>query len=260
MRSRLRLTERQGLREIGLVGLCLLIYFLIRGFVADEFPEARAHALGIIHLERSLHVFWEPQLQRLLDPNLFLTQLWNQVYFWAHAPVILVVAIWLYLRHRRTYALVRTAFLSSAIAGLLIYWLLPVAPPRLLLGFGFVDTMQRYSEVSYQAQSLKPFVNPYAAVPSLHVGFAIVIGVALVLALRNAAGWILGVTLPTLMLVAIIATANHFFFDAAAGLVVCLFGLLVAVIIQRLQTARERVMRHRPLAAEAQEAGEPAAV
>jgi hypothetical protein len=260
VRSRLRLSERQGLREIGLVGICLVIYFLIRGFVADEFPEAKAHALGIIHLEQTLHVFWEPQIQRLLDANLFLTQLWNQVYFWGHAPVILVVAIWLYLRHRRTYALVRTAFLTSAIVGLLIYWLLPVAPPRLMAGYGFVDTMQRYSEVSYQAQSLKPFVNPYAAVPSLHIGFAIVIGVALVLALRNPIGWILGIALPALMLVAIIATANHFFFDAVAGLAVCLFGLLTAVVVQRWQHARERVHQLKLLPAEAKEAGEPATV
>lgn len=260
MRSWLRLSERQGLREIGLVGVCLVIYFLIRGFVADEFPAAQAHALGIIHLEQSLHVFWEPQLQHLLDANLFLTQLWNQVYFWAHAPVILLVAIWLYLRHRRTYALVRTAFLTSAILGILIYWLLPVAPPRLLTGYGFIDTMQRYSEVSYQAQSLKPFVNPYAAVPSLHFGFAIVIGVAFVLAMRGAAGWILGATLPALMLIAIIATANHFFFDAVSGLAVCLFGLLVAVVVQRRQLARERVRQPKLLPAEKQEAAKPAAV
>ncbi len=257
MRSRLRLADRHGLREIGLVGICLIIYFLIRGFVADEYPEAQAHALGIIHLEQALHVFWEPQLQHLLDPNLFLTQLWNQVYFWGHAPVILVVAIWLYLRHRRTYSLVRTAFLVSAIAGLLIYWLMPVAPPRLLPGFGFVDTMERYSEVSYQAQSLKPFVNPYAAVPSLHVGFAIVIGVALVLALRRPIGWALGVALPALMLVAIIATANHFFFDAVAGLVVCFFGLLVALAVQHWQDAREHG-RARPEAP--RDVGQPAPV
>jgi hypothetical protein len=257
VRSPARLIDRHGLRELGLVGIGLLIYYLVRGFVADELPEARTHALAIIHLEQNLHVFWEPQIQHLLNRGIAEIQFWNLVYFWAHAPVIAAVGVWLYLRDRRRYSLIRNAFLVSALIGLVIYWLVPVAPPRLLSGFGFVDTMQRYSGLSYQAQSLRPFVNPYAAVPSLHFGWSLLIGVGLILAVGRTLGWVLGIVLPLLMLIAIVATANHFFFDAAAGLVVCLIGLLAAAAVQRWQASRERPATRQ---AERHDVSEPATV
>jgi hypothetical protein len=233
--------EKKGIRELGLVGGVLLIYYLIRGFVADQPSEARSHALAIVHLEQSLRFFWEPQLQRVLSHGLPQIQFWNGVYFWAHAPVIALVGCWLYLNHRRHYSFLRNAFLASAVLGLVIYWTYPVAPPRLLAGFGFVDTMQRYSELSYQAQSLEPFVNPYAAVPSLHFGWSLLIGVGLILSLRHPLGWSLGILLPLLMFFAILATANHFVFDALAGLAVCSVSLVAAFAVQRWQMARRRV-------------------
>jgi hypothetical protein len=228
----------KGIRELGFVGGVLLVYYLIRGAVVDEITEARAHALAIVHLEQALHVFWEPYLQRSMSADIFQIQFWNGVYFWAHAPVIVAVSVWLYLNHRRHYELLRNAFLVSAVIGLFVYWLYPVAPPRLLAGFGFVDTMQRYSDLSYQAQSLRPFVNPYAAVPSLHFGWSMLVGVGLVLTLGRPLGWVLGILLPLLMFFAILATANHFVFDALAGFLVCLVSLVVAVLVQRWQAAK----------------------
>jgi hypothetical protein len=257
VQSPARLIDRRGIRELGLVGAVLLIYYLIRGFVADELPEARTHALGIVQLERNLHVFREPQLQHLLSGSLLQIQIWNGIYFWAHAPIIAAVGVWLYLQHRPSYTLIRNAFLFSAIAGLLIYWLYPVAPPRLVPGFGFIDTMQRYSSLSYQAQSLKPFVNPFAAVPSLHFGWSVLIGVGLIRALQRPLGWALGGLLPLLMLISIIATANHFVFDAVAGLVVCLASLSVALVLYQWQTARARQPAPH---SDRREAREPAAV
>lgn len=238
MPARIRWIESRGLRELLLVCGGLLIYYLIRGYVADELPEARAHALGIVHLEQTLRFFWEPYLQRVLSAGWIQIQFWNGIYFWAHAPVIAGVGVWLYLNHRRHYALLRNAFLVSAVMGLVIYWLYPVAPPRLLAGFGFVDTMQRYSSLSYQAQSLKPFVNPYAAVPSLHFGWSMLIGVGLILALRRPLGWALGILLPVLMFFAIFATANHFMFDALAGFGVCLVSLMAALLFRRWRATR----------------------
>jgi hypothetical protein len=236
----------KGIRELGFVGGVLLVYYLIRGAVVDELAEARAHALAIVHLEQALRIFWEPHLQRLLSAGIFQIQFWNGVYFWAHAPVIVIVGVWLYINHRRHYELLRNAFLVSAIVGLFVYWTYPVAPPRLLAGFGFVDTMQRYSGLSYQAQSLKPFVNPFAAVPSLHFGWSFLIGVGLILGLGRPLGWVLGILLPVLMFLAIVATANHFVFDALAGFAICLVSLLVAVLVQRWQAARRPVEARAP--------------
>lgn len=248
--------DRRGIQELVLVCACLLVYYLVRGFVVDELPIARSNAFGIIGLERGLHVFWEPTFQRYLSGGPLQIQLWNSIYFWAHAPVIAIFGVWLYLHSRRHYSLIRNAFLASAVLALLIYYAFPVAPPRLLSGYGFVDTMQRYSSLSYQAQSLKPFVNPYAAVPSLHFGWSVLIGVGLIRTLQRPVGWLLGLLLPSLMLLAIVATANHFVFDAIAGLVVCLLGLAAAVVLERRQLARRRMLRaqararvHEPAAA-----------
>ena len=228
----------KGFHELGLVGAVLLIYYLIRGYVADELAEARSHALWIVHLEQSLRLFCEPAVQRILSHGLIETRFWNDVYFWGHAPVIATVGVWLYLNHRRHYTVVRNAFLVSSVVGLVVYWLFPVAPPRLLAGFGFIDTVQRYSSLSYQAQSLRPFVNPYAAVPSLHFGWSFLIGVGVILALRRPIGWVLGLLLPLLMFLAILATANHFFFDAVAGFADCLASLLAALAFQRWTLGR----------------------
>lgn len=238
MQSPQHWVSRKGLYELALVSAGLLIYFLIRGAVVDEAHEATEHALGIVHFERWAGFFWEPHLQHLLGARVFQIQFWDLIYFWGHAPVIIAVALWLYWRHRHQYTLVRNAFLVSAVIGLLIYRVYPVAPPRLLPGYGFVDTMKRYSSLSYQAESLRPFVNPYAAVPSLHFGWSVIIGVGLALTLRSPFGWLLGAVLPALMLFAVVVTANHFIFDTVAGLAVCLIGLLAAAAFQRWQGLR----------------------
>lgn len=241
MGSARRAIGHRGLYELALVAVGLVVYFLIRGDVVDEAREATAHALAIINFEKMLGIFWEPKLQHFLSSNLFQIQFWDSVYFWGHAPVIIAVAIWLYCLHYRHYTLIRNAFLVSAVIGLFIYRVFPVAPPRLMHGYGFIDTMQKFSSLSYQAESLKPFVNPYAAVPSLHFGWSLLIGIGLILALRHPIGWLLGLLLPVLMFFAVLATANHFFFDIAAGFFVCLLSLFAAYGYQRWRGSQQPV-------------------
>lgn len=186
-------------------------------------------------------LFVEPQIQRLLTHSLLQIQLWDAIYFWGHAPLIVVVAICLYRYRRRQYTLIRNSFLLSAIVGLVVYTLYPVAPPRLVGGYGFVDTMQRYSSLSYQAQSLRPFVNPYAAMPSLHVGWSFLIAVGLAMALRGRLRWVLIPAVSVCMFLAVLVTANHYIFDALAGLADCTFGLAGAFVYQVWQGSRSRV-------------------
>ncbi|MBI2760409.1 MAG: inositol phosphorylceramide synthase [Chloroflexi bacterium] len=136
-------------------------------------------------------------------------------------------------RRPDVYRLTRDAFLGSAVIGLICYRVFPVAPPRLAEDHDFVDTMQEYSKVSYQAQSLGPFVNPYAAVPSLHFGWSFLMSVALLLARpRTWWTWLLAIVQPALMFLAIVATANHWVLDAVAGLVVCGAGLIGAAALR----------------------------
>jgi hypothetical protein len=248
------LKHHPGLAEFGIVGACLLVYFLIRGNVVDRPVVAFYHAVDVISFEKRFGFFWEPAWQKAIRGDLLQTRFWNYVYFWAHAPLIAAIAFWLYFRHRRQYVLIRNAFLVSAVLGLVTYAVYPVAPPRLMTpaayqeygvpasmpAYGFQDTMQEYSKLDYQAESLKPFVNPFAAMPSLHFGWAFLIGLAVVLALRNWYAVLFAVVETALMFGGVTLTANHFVFDAVGGLIAALIGLAVALAYSRAPDAWRR--------------------
>ncbi len=219
--------------ELTLVGIAFLLYFLVRGSAVDRTGEAVNRAVRIIDLEQKWGFFWELELQTLIIGSRALVQLFNGIYFWLDFPLIVVVGLWLYFWHRHQYTITRDAILTSGAIALVIYHLFPVAPPRLLSGFGFVDTLAVFSNLSYQAQSTQPFVNPYAAVPSLHVGWAFLLMLGIMGATRSKPIWFLAALLPVAQLAAIVFTGNHFIFDAIIGLIVSLMGLVIAMMLQR---------------------------
>lgn len=219
--------------EIGLVALAFLLYFIVRGLVVDRADEALRNAQDVMDLERALGIFWEPRLQDLVIDHRIAVQAMNFVYFWLDFPLIVAVGLWMYFTHRHEYTVTRDALLLSGAISLVIYNLYPVMPPRLLPTGEFIGTIEKYSDLSYQAQSMQAFVNPYAAVPSLHFGWAVIIGGAMFLTVRQPAVRALGLLLPWLQMAAIVFTANHFILDALAGLVVCLAGLALAGALQR---------------------------
>jgi hypothetical protein len=219
----------RAVREVVLVAVGLLVYFLVRGNVAERAGMAFHNAADVIRAERALGIFWEPAMQAWIMESTLQIRFWNWIYFWVHAPAIVLIGLWLLWSHPRTYGLIRNAFLVSAVLALVCYGLYPLAPPRLLPEYGFVDTMAQFSQTSYQAQSLKLFVNPYAAMPSLHFGWAFLCGVAVAMVWRNWRGILLGILLPVSMGLAIVFTANHYILDGVAGFAVCLAGLAVAI-------------------------------
>lgn len=224
--------------ELSIVATGGLAYFLIRGGVSGRVTEALDRAADLVALERWLGVYWEPAMQGWILGSRALIELFNGVYFWAHMPVIIAVAIWLFWRRRGVYAFTRNAFVGSAAIGLAMYYLLPTAPPRLLPEAGLVDTMALYSQASYQAQEVGPFVNAYAALPSLHLGWALLIAMALWMARPQGRGGAalaatlaatLGLLLVAGQLVSIVVTGNHFLLDAVAGALVAGAGVVVAL-------------------------------
>jgi len=226
--------------EIILVGIAFLLYFVVRGSVVDRTGEAVHRAVRIIDFEQKWGFFWELELQTLIMGSRALIQLFNAIYFWLDFPLIVVVGLWLYFWHRHQYTITRDAILSSGAIALVIYHLFPVAPPRLLPGFGFVDTLEVFNNLSYQAQQNQPFVNPYAAVPSLHVGWALLLTIGIIGATRAKPIWFLAALLPMAQAAAIVFTANHFIFDAIIGVVVSLMGLVIALMLQRFGYALVR--------------------
>lgn len=211
--------------------MTLPLYYLLRGLAPADPAAAAERAADLIRLEERLGIFREADLQGLIASATWLTDALNQVYLYGHLPFIGAVALWLYLRHRRDYLLLRNAILISGALGLAIYYLWPVAPPRLLPGFGFVDTVTQEYGVQ-RPGTPAVFVNHYAAVPSLHFGWNVLAALLAVAATRNAWTLAIAVVTPPLTLASIVLTANHFFLDAAAGLIAVAAGLGAALALR----------------------------
>ena len=249
-RSLLPPLSRRDFMEGAIIAVAFLLYFWVRGAVVDRPEAAYWHARDVIDLQRSLGFFWEDDLNNWITDRKFWAQLMNVAYFYFHFPLIIVFGIWLYFYRRRQYTFVRDSFLASGAIALVVYWLYPVAPPRLLPELaaqfdaaaptyilGFFDTLEAYLGYAYDTQSTRAFVNPYAAMPSLHFGWDLLLGFAVIVAFRRTAlAWFavaIGVALPVLQIFAITTTANHYLIDAVAGGIVAIAGLGVALALRR---------------------------
>ena len=213
-------------RELLLVATAALAYFGIRNLTAGSAGAAAANAGDLLRLEEWLHLDWEGAIQDEIAPRGWLVTLVNWVYIWGHWPVIVACAVVLYRRRRDRYYLLRNAMFVSAAIGFTFFALFPVAPPR-LLDLGLVDTVTRESN-AYRALQPPGFTNQYAAFPSLHAGWNVLLGIVVFGATTSVAVRLLAVLGPAAMMLAVVATANHFVVDVAAGVVVVLVALAVA--------------------------------
>lgn len=220
---------RRELAEVALIVLAFFVYFGVRGLVIERVAEAEANALDLISLEKQLGIYWEPELQDFIVTDDWIRRLANGVYLYGHGPVILVVALLLYVRRRPVYLLTRNTVLISGLIGLVIYYLYPVAPPRLVPDASFIDTV--LEEYNVRRVLMPGFLtNEYAAVPSLHFGWNLAIAAAIWVAFPNPVARSFAVAMPFLMLIAIVITANHFILDAVAGSVVVAIGAALAFV------------------------------
>jgi hypothetical protein len=220
-------------REVGLVMLVFATYFFTRANVDQHYyHEALDRASDIIRLERDLGIHIEPHLQDYVLRHPALLELSNAVYQWGHWPVIVSVALWLFFHRRDDYPVFRNAFVITCALGIVLYALFPTAPPRFMEGWGFVDTIYGTPDAA-AVEMPAQLVNEYASMPSLHLGWNVLVSVALV---RHApAPWarLLGIAMPAAMFLAIVATGNHYVIDALAGTGVALTAIAVATLLQR---------------------------
>jgi hypothetical protein len=207
------------LRQISLFGAAYLAYRLVRGLVVGDANEAFAHARDLISLERSLHVFVEPSIQAWASGSHFLMVLSSYLYVNAQTTVTVAALVYLYLRHNRNFYFVRNMFMVAMAIALLGYIVFPTAPPRFLPEWGFSDSVADLTgvHVSHTSAAMSALVNPYAAVPSMHVAFALMIGWSLARLVRWRIVRVLWLLYPFLMAFVIVVTANHFIFDAFLG-------------------------------------------
>ncbi|HEC11041.1 MAG TPA: phosphatase PAP2 family protein [Acidimicrobiales bacterium] len=208
-----------------MVGAALL-YFAVRGLSEGRVGVAIRHGHDILRLESRLGLDWERGLQSLIIDHHVLVTLANWIYIYGHWPVIAATLVWLFHCHRRNYLLLRNAMFVSGAIGLVIFATYPVAPPR-LLDIGLQDTVTTFS-TSYRALQPPALINKYAALPSLHLGWNLLVGITVFRTDRRTALRLFAVIGPILMAWAVVATANHYVLDAVVGAVVALIGLAVA--------------------------------
>ena len=215
-------------RQVGLFVLADLCYETVRGVAEGKATVAFANADRIVDAERSVGAFFEADLQSALLSHQWLIEAANWLYMNSHFVVTTTFLVWLYLFRNESFYFVRNMFLVAMGVALVGYTLFPTAPPRLLPELGFVDTITDFSQVNHDSALVKLFVNPYAAVPSMHIAFALMIAVPGMIIARHLASKVAWALYPLLVLFVVIVTANHFGLDAVAGALVAGIAALVA--------------------------------
>jgi hypothetical protein len=191
---------------------------------------ARGHALWLWHVERTLHLPSEIATQRIFLPHPTIIKAFNVYYATMHFPGLIVFLIWLWARHREYYPPVRNVVAMVTAACLLIQ-LIPVAPPRMFTELGFVDTAIRYGQSVYGAVG-SGFADQLSAMPSVHVGWAVLVAVYVIKISASPWRWLVLVH-TTLTILIVTVTANHWWLDG----VVAVMLLVMAIYVERWSRA-----------------------
>lgn len=246
-RSRVDRRRIDFVRQLVLVAGAALLYFGVRSLTEGSEALAVAHGLDLLDLEGRLGLRFEADLQAMILDRRWAVTAVNWIYIWGHWPLIAATLVWLHRTRRLDYLLLRNALFLSGAIGLVIFVVYPVAPPRLLPS-GFTDTVTELS-TSYRILQPPSLVNKYAALPSLHVGWNLLVGLALYRTRANRLVRALGVLSPPAMVAAVVLTGNHFVVDAIVGAAVALTGLALSYRLTP-KLAAGSALRHRPTGAD----------
>jgi hypothetical protein len=200
--------------EIAICGGLLVIYRAIRMVNKTDLRTAFQNAGDVIRFEEWLGLPFEDNLQGWLLDHPSIIKALNHYYIWFHFPAAIGLLLWLYFRHHDRYYVVRNLMAFVTFAALVIHLMYPLAPPRMMSGF--VDTMREFGPNIYPKNALDGAANQIAAMPSLHFGWAMIEAMAVIWVLKSRWRWLILIH-PALMTLAIIATANHWWIDAAAA-------------------------------------------
>jgi hypothetical protein len=240
MRAILR--THSGLAELGTAIGMYALYEVARGFGSTSLEAARAHTQDIVAIEQAAGLFVERGVQQAVDALPAVPAFLGIAYMSLHLGATTAMLVWAHRRHREHFPLIRTTIVIATAISLVVYVVFPAAPPR-LSGLGFADTVTDSAGINLSSESLGSLYNPFAAVPSLHFGYALIVGAAVyALASRR---WLrlLGLAYPPFMLFTIVATGNHFILDAVAGgiVVIAAFAAARALAAPPAPQARDRV-------------------
>jgi membrane-associated phospholipid phosphatase len=209
-----------AVRQLALFAGAYYVYRIVRGLVDGQAGLAFENARTIVDVERSLGLFFEPGLQTWASNSAdWLVTCANFMYVNSHFVITTTFLIWLYIVRNRAYYYVRNMFMVAMGLALVGYVAFPTAPPRYLPEWGFSDTVASFVGESAET-SANVLYNPFAAVPSMHVAFALMIGVPAAMLVKRRALKALWLLYPAVVTFVVVVTGNHFWVDAALGALV----------------------------------------
>jgi membrane-associated phospholipid phosphatase len=203
------------LRQIVLFCGAYWLYRLVRGEVGDRVGVAFENARHIVGVERSLGLFVEPSVHEWAEAHEWIADAASWMYVNSHFVITTFALAFLYLRRNEHFYFVRNMFMVAMGIALVGYLLFPTAPPRLMPELGFSDSVADFTGVG--ADTSGALVNPYAAVPSMHVAFALMLALPMARSARHGVVRALWLVYPALVTFVVVATANHWWFDAVLG-------------------------------------------
>ena len=224
--ERLRAPRRPRLWfEILLIGVSYWLYSLVRNAVPEQRSVALRHADWVWSAEHHLGLAVEHGVNHAVNSATWLIVGMNYYYATLHFVITIGVLVWLYVRHPERYGPARLVLFLTTWLALVGFWAFPLAPPRMLPGDGFVDTMAQFGPSAYGAGT-ESVTNQYAAMPSLHAAWAMFIGFSLVVVLNTKWRW-LALLHPLATILVVVATGNHYWLDVLAAACLVLLALLV---------------------------------
>jgi len=229
--------RRTGVLDLLLILSAFFLYSIVRQMAGGSSRDAFDHSFNVIEVEQSLGIFQESRVQDWFMTSETVIRFFNFVYTYGHFPLIGVVGVLLFIFHRERYLLFRNALLAAGAIGLIAFNIFPMAPPRLMpLEYGLVDTLSLFQRVNYH--STGAFVNPYAAMPSMHIAFNLILSLSIAsvsAGLRQPwrfLGLALSSALPIVMAMAVVVTGNHYILDIVAGYFVAALGTWTALLLR----------------------------
>ena len=221
-----------ALRQLALFAGAYYAYRIVRGLVDGQASLAFENARALVYAERALGTFFEPGLQTWAQSEEWIVTGANWMYVNSHFVVTTTFLIWLYIARNHAFYYVRNMFMIAMGIALVLYMAFPTAPPRFLPEWGFFDAVSDFTGIAQGSDTLS---SEYAAAPSMHVGFALMIAIPLGKLVRPRALKIFWYSYPLVVVFVIVSTANHFILDAVLDARIAAIGLLAAKLMARMR-------------------------
>lgn len=226
--------------ELVLLFTMFVAYRAGRLLTADHTSTAFANARELWHVERLLHLPRETGVQDWLLGHVHLVELANAYYAVVHFPATLAFLVYMFVRQPAHYPWVRRTLVLMTGAALIVHVLYPLAPPRMRPDLGFVDTGAVFGPNVYGPPEGASIANQFAAMPSLHIGWAMLVAIGLIVATRSRWRW-LSLMHPLLTVVVVVGTANHWWLDGIIVVGLLAGSLLIALVPQQVRWLRDTV-------------------